>query len=67
MRMPVMPNFLVRWEIDIEADDPTSAALEAANIVRDPESTASFFDVLTPEDESLIEQVDVFKVAGGWR
>ncbi len=40
-----MPNYLVRWEIDLWADSPEEAAQEAFKIHRDPESIATVFQV----------------------
>lgn len=40
-----MPMYLVRWEINIEADTPREAAEQARNIHADPESIATVFDV----------------------
>ena len=48
--------YVVRWEIDVTASSPREAAQQAARAARDPESTATFYDVLDPADESLIEQ-----------
>lgn len=40
-----MTNYLVRWEIDIEADSPVEAAREALRIQRDVGSEATVFEV----------------------
>jgi hypothetical protein len=40
-----MKTFRVVWEIDIEADSAAGAAMEALEIQRDPDSTATFFKV----------------------
>ena len=40
-----MPDYRVRWEIDIVADNPREAAEKALAIQRDPKSTATFFEV----------------------
>jgi len=37
--------FRVRWEIDLEAPTPADAARQALAILRDPDSTATLFDV----------------------
>jgi hypothetical protein len=58
-----MPEYIVRWWIEVEADSPAEAAITAANMVKDPEGVATLFDVLDPTDESLIEQIDVAKEA----
>ena len=38
-----MPNYLVQWEIELDADSPLDAALRALVIHRDPESVATVF------------------------
>lgn len=40
-----MPEYLVIWEIDIEADTPRDAALEALEIQRNIGSEATVFKV----------------------
>jgi len=40
-----MPRYLVRWEIDIEAESEQEAAEKARTIQMNPESTATVFDV----------------------
>lgn len=40
-----MPNYIVKWEIDIEADTPREAAQMARKIQLRPDSTATVFDV----------------------
>lgn len=40
-----MPDYLVRWEINITADSPEAAAREALRIQRDPTSYATVFEV----------------------
>ncbi|WP_037500615.1 hypothetical protein [Sphingomonas jaspsi] len=42
-----MPNFRVRWEIDIDADNATEAAARALIIQRDndPANSANVFEV----------------------
>lgn len=40
-----MTTYLVTWRIDIEADSPEEAAAQALATQRDPESTATVFDV----------------------
>lgn len=43
-----MPNYMVVWEIDVEADSPAEAALAANAIMKDasPENTATVFTVI---------------------
>lgn len=38
-------EYLVSWSIDIEADSPLDAARKAQEIMLDPESLATAFDV----------------------
>jgi hypothetical protein len=38
-------HYIVTWVIDIEAETPEEAAEKALEIQRDPESTATVFDV----------------------
>lgn len=40
-----MARYFVTWEMDIEADSPEDAALEALRIHRNPESVATVFKV----------------------
>ncbi len=40
-----MKSYKVTWDIDIDADSPREAALKAQVIQRDPQSTATCFDV----------------------
>lgn len=40
-----MPTYLVTWKIDIEADNAEEAAAQALICQRDPESTATVFEV----------------------
>lgn len=40
-----MATYHVMWEIDIEADDAGAAAQQALEIQRDPNSTATVFEV----------------------
>ncbi len=46
-----MPTYRVMWEIDIETefDSPREAADKALAIQRDPNSTATIFEVFDPE------------------
>ncbi len=40
-----MTKYSVKWEIDLEADSPEMAAIEALRIQRDHGSIATFFQV----------------------
>lgn len=57
-----MPQYLVKWEIDIEADSPKEAAYEAWKIQQRHDSEALVFDVVTQatgkeEKIDLLEEV----------
>jgi hypothetical protein len=41
-----MTGYTVRWEIVIDADSPRDAARKALAIHRDPDSTATVFEIL---------------------
>ena len=41
----------VKWEIDVPGDNPRDAALIAQRIQRNPESTATFFEVRSPDGQ----------------
>lgn len=53
-------QYLVEWKIDIDADNPEEAAVQAFIAMRDPESTATVFHVTSPDGAQCV--VDV---AGG--
>jgi hypothetical protein len=38
-------KYLVQWEIDVETDNPTDAAVQAFNLMQEPYTTATFFTV----------------------
>ena len=40
-----MATYLVTWTIDIDAESPEEAAVEALRIQQDPESEADHFEV----------------------
>jgi hypothetical protein len=48
--------YRVQWEIDIEADTPEDAARQAFEIMHDPTSIASVFDV--KGEDGITHQVD---------
>ena len=52
-----MAMYQVRWEIDVEADDPQEAARKALTIQRDPTSIATVFDVV--DQEGHFDRVDL--------
>lgn len=49
-------QYLVTWEIDIDANSPTAAAIKALEIQRNHLSTATYFTV---KDMDTNEEVDV--------
>ena len=51
-----MTEFLVQWKIDIDAKTPKKAAMEAQKIQRDPESTATFFEVTNKETQEEVKK-----------
>jgi hypothetical protein len=59
-RRKEMPEYLVTWSIDIEADSEEEAAKQAQEIQRDPESTATVFSV--ESDDSPVKLIDVRKL-----
>lgn len=66
-----MPNYLVRWEIDIEADTPREAAVKALEIQRDTESIATVFHVFVTDEiaGAHIDRIDLGADEGAdvWR
>lgn len=50
-------GYLVRWEIDVEADTPADAAQRALQIQRNPQSIATVFDVF--DQEGHITRIDL--------
>ena len=52
-----MPEYHVTWEIDLTADSPREAAEQALAIQRDPNSTATVFDVV--DEDGNAERVDL--------
>ena len=54
-----MKPYLVTWEIEIDANTPEEAAIEARRIQLDRDSTDTYFDV---SDE--LEQTTKFQVQG---
>ncbi|WP_327100285.1 hypothetical protein OIE68_16840 [Nocardia vinacea] len=53
-----MPEYYVRWEIDVSADDPLSAAFAAFDIYRAPDSTTTVFDVIEPDGHTYRVDLD---------
>jgi hypothetical protein len=54
---PGKREYLVRWEINLDATSPEQAAREALEIQRDPGSTATFFEVQNHKGKSC--QIDI--------
>ena len=57
-----MAEYLVRWEIELEADNPQDAAAQALDIHRDPDSIATVFDVVDPDGETTRVDVQELKL-----
>jgi hypothetical protein len=58
-----MNSYIVSWQVEVDADTPEDAVTQACEMLPvDGRSTATFFDVLDPEDDSLIEQIDISKL-----
>jgi hypothetical protein len=56
-----MPEYLVKWEIEVDALTPKAAAEQARRIQLDPESWATIFEVIPTATMSSIEVEDVFE------
>ena len=55
-----MPNYLVQWEIDINANNPVEAAKQALEIMRDHQSIALIFDCLeTKTDHNYMVDLEM--------
>lgn len=44
-----MNTYIVNWSIDIDAQNPQDAARQALEILRDTNSTATYFDVINTD------------------
>ncbi|MFX0581010.1 hypothetical protein [Nocardia nepalensis] len=53
-----MPEYYIRWEIDVDADDPVSAAFAAFDIYRAPDTTTTVFDVTEPDSHTYRVDLD---------
>jgi len=53
-----MTNYLVTWEIDMEAETPREAAERALKITRDPESIGTVFKVCDAKQEYVIDLLE---------
>lgn len=56
-----MPEYVVRWQMDFEADTPEDAARKALAVHRDPRSIATVFNV---DDGSASVEVDLGEESG---
>lgn len=54
-------DWRVTWTIDVTADTPQDAALEAWRSIRRPGTTATVFDVSDRRTEGIRAQIDVMK------
>lgn len=54
-----MPEYLVTWEINVDADSPKEAAEEALRIQRDPDSIALVFVVRETDYDDMDAHQDV--------
>ena len=50
-------EYRVTWTIDLDADSPEDAARLALAIHRNPQSLATVFDVVDPQDRSVMVDV----------
>ena len=57
-----MTDYLVKWSIDIVAESPEEAALQALAIQRDPNSWATVFKI--EQDGSIGTTVDTMGITG---
>jgi len=55
----LIKTYNVIWEIDVDARSPAEAGREALRIQRDPDSTATFFEV-REHGSGESESVDVY-------
>ena len=51
-------NYLVTWEIDMEAETPREAAQRALDIMRDPESIGTVFKVADGKQVHVVDLLD---------
>jgi len=50
-------NYLVKWEIDIQATTPEAAALEARRCIQDPDTLANVYNVI--DEEGTTTRIDL--------
>jgi hypothetical protein len=51
-------NYLVTWEIEMEAETPREAAKKALEIMQDPESIGTVFKVVDAEGEHVVDLLE---------
>lgn len=51
--------YKIMWEVDIDAETPREAALQALVMQRDPTSTATVFDVYHGTSGMFMESIDL--------
>ena len=59
-----MPEYFVRWSIELEADSPEDAARQAREIQLDPDSTALVYRVSGPRGEQYAIDLEEAQWAG---
>ncbi len=57
-----MATYLIKWEVDIEADSPQEAAKIAREMQLDPDSEAVVFDVTHPTTKE-VTTVDLMELS----
>lgn len=58
-----MKTWIVKWEIEVDAENELEAAMKAREIQRDPASIATVFEVEEYQDVTLVDLSD-FSVNG---
>lgn len=53
-KFKIMNRYFLTWTIDIEASSPEQAARKALDIQRDPNSSATVFDVVEHNTKKVI-------------
>lgn len=57
-----MNTYVVGWNMEIDAESPEEAARQALAIHRDPNSTATVFDVLEADGSGEAIRIDATEV-----
>lgn len=55
-------TYRVRWEIDVDAETPVAAAMQALEMVSDPNSSAHVFDAV--DESGQMERIDLDELLG---